>query len=258
MAASGEPCIKLAYEHEPGPINTIVDISVAVEDVQARIKSTCDSFERPLPRLVAVSKTKPPDMILSAYNSGLRHFGENYVIELIEKANHPLLKDLDISWHYIGHLQRNKCNNITSIPNLWMIETVDSAKLATALNSSWGREERTHRLDILIQVNTSNEESKSGCNHGDVIALYKHIKEACPALLFRGLMTIGRAGHDYSLGPNPDFKLMSQLRNEVASRGDLLEEEVELSMGMSADFTEAIAAGSTNVRIGSTIFGARE
>ena len=244
----------------PPPINMAapVDVSEAIKDVQARINSACESCKRPLPRLVAVSKTKPPDMILSAYNSGVRHFGENYVQELIDKANHPMLKDLDISWHYIGHLQRNKCNNVTSVPNLWMIESVDSTRLATALNTSWSKREHTHRLNVLIQVNTSSEESKSGCNPDDVVVLYEHIKEACPALKFCGLMTIGKVGHDFSLGPNPDFEMMRHLRGVIAGRGDLLEEQVELSMGMSADFTEAISAGSSNVRIGSTIFGARE
>ena len=208
-------------------------------------------------RLVAVSKTKPPALIRAAYDAGQQHFGENYVQELVEKANHPLLCDLDIYWHFVGHLQRNKAKLLASVPHLWMVETIDTAKLATSLNSSWSDLAFPQKLKVMVQVNTSGEESKYGCPPEGTVELTNHILQSCPQLDFTGLMTIGRLSHDYNQGPNPDFELMRQLKLKIVDQLGLSEEKVELSMGMSADFEEAIAAGSTNVRVGSTIFGAR-
>lgn len=111
------------------------------------------------PRLVAVSKTKPANLIIDAFDAGQKHFGENYVNELVEKASHPEILTRDIRWHFIGHLQRNKVNKVLAVPNLYMIETVDNDKLATAIDSSWQKykKEDNHKLNIMVQVNTSNE-----------------------------------------------------------------------------------------------------
>lgn len=209
------------------------------------------------PRLVAVSKTKPAEEVLRAYENGQRHFGENYVQELVEKANDPLLAGLDVRWHFIGHLQRNKCNHLTSLPNLWAVETVDSEWLAATLNNSWKKRAYGRKLKVFVQVNSSAEDSKHGCLESEVPALVKHVMESCDSLEFCGLMTIGRVGHDYATGPNPDFESLVAARRDVCSRLELDISRVELSMGMSADFEEAVLAGSTNVRIGSAIFGAR-
>ena len=239
------------------------DIADALRDVQARITRCCDSLtkerQRPV-RLVAVSKTKPPADVLEAYKHGQRHFGENYVQDLMEKASDPLLVDLpDIRWHFIGHLQRNKCNNLLSVPHIWCVEAVDSERLATTLDTSWSkkREDPSKNLQVFVQVNTSGEASKSGCDPGSTVAIVTHIRDSCPDLEFKGLMTIGRIGHDFTRGPNPDFECLVATRQVVCERLGLREEECELSMGMSADFEEAILAGSTNVRVGSAIFGAR-
>merc|ERR1712232_1096766 len=110
-----------------------------------------------LPRLVAVSKTKPVWQIQACYNAGQRHFGENYVKELLEKA--PLLPD-DIEWHFLGHLQSNKVKQLLTVKNLSVVETVDSLKLAKKLNTA--SEQRTKPLVVYVQVNTSKENSKSG------------------------------------------------------------------------------------------------
>jgi len=113
------------------------------------------------PRLVAVSKTKPKEAVLEAYEAGVRDFGENYVQEIVEKGldEELVAKCPEIRWHFIGHLQKNKVNKLLLVPNLYAIETVDSLKLASALNSSW---ERSHPngepLKIFLQVNTSGEE----------------------------------------------------------------------------------------------------
>lgn len=205
------------------------------------------------PRLVAVSKTKPSEIIRLAYAHGQRHFGENYVQELVEKAN--LLSDLDIRWHFIGHLQRNKCNLLTSVLNLWAVETVDSDKLASQLNSSWKRREYGRRLKVFVQVNTSAEDSKGGCSPSAVPELVRHIVSTCDGLEFCGLMTIGREGHDGC--PNPDFECLVQCKRLISDQGIMKADDVELSMGMSADYEDAIAACSTSVRVGSAIFGSR-
>ncbi len=233
------------------------DLVGALNETLARLSSIAKGLGIDVPRLVAVTKTKPVDFIKTAYDAGQRHFGENYVNELIEKSTHPiLLATTDIKWHFIGHLQTNKCNKLVKIPNLWMVETIDSTKLASTLNNSWSKTANTYRLKVMIQVNTSEEVSKGGCGSNDVVDLAVHIWNLCPKLELCGLMTIGEAGHDCSLAPNPDFILLNQLRSAVSTA--IGTHNLELSMGMSSDYEEAIKAGSTNVRIGSAIFGARK
>lgn len=113
------------------------------------------------PRLVAVSKLQPVESILFAYEAGQRHFGENYVNELVEKSSNSqiLEKCKDIQWHFIGNLQRNKINKVLNVSNLYVIETVDNDKLASALNNSWSRFQRNDdsKLNVMVQVNTSQE-----------------------------------------------------------------------------------------------------
>lgn len=109
-----------------------------------------------------MSKFKPVELIVDTYKAGQRHFGENYVNELVEKGNHPSILETctDICWHFIGHLQRNKINKLLTTPNLYIIETVDTEKIASALNAAWSKC-RTHenlKLKIMVQVNTSNEQ----------------------------------------------------------------------------------------------------
>ena len=235
------------------------NIGVAIRLVKEKIQvafANCSVKGRE-PRLVAVSKTKSPEIIKIAYAYGQKHFGENYVQELVEKANHSLLDQLDIRWHFIGHLQRNKCQLLTSVPNLWAVETVDSDRLATQLNSCWKKHEYGRKLVVFVQVNTSAEDSKSGCPPSDVPALVRHVMSTCDALEFRGLMTIGRPGHDSTTGPNPDFECLLQCKSVICEHGMVRPDDVELSMGMSADFEDAVLAGSTNVRVGSSIFGSR-
>eukprot|EP00026_Physarum_polycephalum_P015448 Phypoly_transcript_16132.p1 GENE.Phypoly_transcript_16132~~Phypoly_transcript_16132.p1 ORF type:complete len:288 (+),score=26.06 Phypoly_transcript_16132:51-866(+) len=202
-------------------------------------------------RLVAVSKTKPSSAIRIAYNHGQRHFGENYIQELSEKAQE--LKDLaDIKWHFIGHLQSNKAKQLLATPNLWMVETVDSKKLASILDKGWSAPEK---LNVLVQVNTSGEESKSGVEPQDTLGLVEHILKECPHLKFVGLMTIGRPDPPPD---QPDFALMVKLRKDLCASLGISEQDVELSMGMSGDYKIAIEMGSTNIRVGSTIFGHRD
>ncbi|XP_023227802.1 pyridoxal phosphate homeostasis protein-like isoform X1 [Centruroides sculpturatus] len=217
-------------------------------------------FANSLPRLVAVSKTKPKEMIINAYNNGQRHFGENYVSEIVEKANDPEIieKCKEIQWHFIGRLQRNKINKLLTTTNLYLIETIDSKKLAEAVDKSWKKLDRGHKLKVMIQVNTSGEENKNGVTPQEVTDLVSYVRQECSNLEFSGLMTIGALGHNVANGPNPDFQILVRCRKDVCTDLKLDVSEVELSMGMSNDFEHAIELGSTNVRVGSAIFGSRD
>lgn len=227
---------------------------VAFRSVMLRVQQAAErsGIKPDRVRVVAVSKTKPVSMIRQLYDAGHRHFGENYVQEFVEKA--PQLPQ-DIQWHFIGHLQSNKVKTLLSgVPNLAMVEGVDNQKVANNLDrmvSTLGR----NRLKVLVQVNTSGEESKSGVDPSNCVDLAKHVKLSCPNLEFSGLMTIGML--DYTSTPQ-NFQTLSNCRTEVCKALEMDEEQCELSMGMSGDFELAIESGSTNVRIGSTIFGPRE
>ncbi|CAO3573141.1 unnamed protein product [Mortierella alpina] len=204
-------------------------------------------------RLVAVSKYKPASDILAAYEkAGHRHFGENYVQELEEKS-----KELpsDIQWHFIGSLQSNKCKIVAAIPNLFVVETVDGAKKASTLDKACAAAARPEPLRIFLQVNTSREESKSGMSPGESLEVARHVLSNCPHLKLAGLMTIGSPNPDLENGENPDFKALNQCRTSI--QDTLQIEGLELSMGMSDDFQRALQQGSTNIRVGSTVFGSR-
>ena len=213
------------------------------------------------PRLVAVSKTKPKEMLIQAYEAGQRDFGENYIQELVEKSQDQemLSKCPDIRWHFIGNCQTNKVKSLMSCPNLSIIETITSAKLATKINNQLATAERT--IGVFVQVNTSGEENKNGLEPDSVTETVQHIREKCPKLRFSGLMTIGNLGNSLAISgnrPNPDFEVLRSVRKKVSEQLNVPESEIELSMGMSNDFEEAIKMGSTNVRVGSSIFGARD
>nr|VDD49849.1 unnamed protein product [Brassica oleracea] len=215
-------------------------------------------------RVVAVSKTKPVALIRQIYDAGHRCFGENYVQEFIDKA--PQLPE-DIEWHFVGHLQSNKAKTLLAgVPNLAMVHGVDGQKVANHLDravSSLGR----HPLKVLVQVNTSGEASKSGVEPSSVVELARHVNMQCPNLVFSGLMTIGMP--DYTSTPE-NFRVflffsphnldqtLTNCRAEVCKALGMSEDQFELSMGMSGDFEQAIEMGSTNVRVGSTIFGPRD
>ncbi|XP_045316700.1 pyridoxal phosphate homeostasis protein isoform X1 [Leopardus geoffroyi] len=273
-----------------GSMSAELGVGFALRAVNERVQQAVARRPRDLPaiqpRLVAVSKTKPADMVIEAYSHGQRTFGENYVRslfqtpfgriviarlltcsvftlqvqELLEKASNPKILSScpEIKWHFIGHLQKQNVNKLMAVPNLFMLETVDSVKLADKVNSSWQKKGSPERLKVMVQVNTSGEESKHGLLPSETVAMVEHINAKCPSLEFVGLMTIGSFGHDLSQGPNPDFQALLSLREELCKKLNVPTEQVELSMGMSMDFQHAIEVGSTNVRIGSTIFGERD
>lgn len=224
--------------------------------------------------------------IIDAYSVGQRHFGENYVQELVEKASDPKILEncKDIRWHFIGHLQSNKIKKIIGLPGLHMVQTIDSEKLAQAVNNAWekNRAEPESKLKVLIQVNTSAEDEKNGVEPAKVPELFDFITNKCTSLDLQGLMTIGAYGFDYSKGPNPDFIALLGCLDHIPRP-----ESLELSFGMSDDFEKAVSTpdgcvgysvwcfkrfsqnnkyfhnylqiemGSTIVRVGSSIFGFR-
>jgi len=215
------------------------------------------------PRIVAVSKTKPISAIIDCYLAGgHRHFGENYAKELFAKSTNPDVLRLcpDIRWHFIGPAaSTSNVKTVMKCRNLFMVETLQSVKVADLMNDSLMRTKRDEKLNVMIQINTSNEAQKGGVHPGiDAISLTNHVLKNSSNLVLKGFMTIGSFDHDYSTGPNPDFEKLIETRDSICHELNLKQEDYELSMGMSGDFEHAIALGSTNVRIGTTIFGARD
>lgn len=228
------------------------DVVGALNSVRERIAALSSTQNGRHIDLVAVSKTKPPELLQAAYDAGQRHFGENYVQELVQKA--PLLPS-DVKWHFVGSLQSNKAKILVSVPNLYVVESVDRKKTATALEKAVGNAGRKEKLKVMVQVNTSGEESKSGCQPGQTAELADFVVNTCEHLELVGLMTIG--AFDTSDEPEA-FKVLNNERESVAAKLNRPVKELQLSMGMSGDFEAAIRMGSDSVRVGSTIFGARE
>ena len=193
--------------------------------------------------VVAVSKTKPNEDILEAYNSGHKSFGENKVQELIEKHN-ALPKDIE--WHFIGHLQRNKVKNI--IKFIHLIHSVDSYKLLNEINKRAENENRV--VDCLIQVKIATEENKYGFNFeeiDDVINFSKNLNH----INVKGFMGMSTLTNDKNIINNEFLKLQNIFNNYKSKTLNIL------SMGMSNDYNLAIENGSNMIRLGSIIFGKR-
>ncbi|KAF2500184.1 alanine racemase family protein [Lophium mytilinum] len=266
MAAPTEPDMKL----DPQRARQLVD---NITTITSRIQRA-NTANRPI-RLIAVSKLKPATDILALHQPPTTHlhFGENYTQELHTKAT---LLPRSIRWHFIGALQSNKCKQLAAIPNLWCVSSVDSIKKADGLEK--GRRELLENkqpkdddkdseeaeppgpLRVMVQINTSGEESKSGVEPAEALALCRHIRAQCPHLRLTGLMTVGAIARSQATtaeNENEDFVALVEVRDKVAKELGLEEGELELSMGMSADFEGAIRGGSDEVRVGSEIFGTR-
>jgi len=203
--------------------------------------------------LIAVSKTKPVSLLEAAYGAGQRDFGENYVQEVVQKG--PSMPD-DVRWHFIGHLQTNKVKDLVSVPNLYCVHTVDSLRLAQELQKRVAQVRPERPLLVMVQVNTSSEESKSGCSAEECAGLCVQVRDTCPTLALSGLMCIGKYSSAEG-GADEDFRCLVECRVQAAAALGLEPAALSLSMGMSHDFEAAAAAGATHVRVGSTIFGAR-
>lgn len=202
-------------------------------------------------RLVAVSKTVPAELIAEAMACGQLFFGENYLQEAREKI--PCLgREREARWHFIGRLQSNKCREVAELFD--MVETVDRLKVAQRLDEQ--AQVLGRRLDILVQVNLGEEPQKAGVMPEDTAALLEAVA-ACPHLACRGLMALPPFFDDPEAS-RPYFRQLRQL-GEACARRELFanNQQVELSMGMSGDYTAAIEEGSTIIRVGTAIFGAR-
>lgn len=193
-------------------------------------------------RLLAVSKAQSIEKIIQAYEAGQNCFGENYLQEALKKIE--LLADKAIEWHFIGPIQSNKTRKIAE--NFSWVHSVDSIKIAKRLNDQ--RPAHLPPLNICIEVNISNQETKSGVTAEEVAALADYCLTQ-PRLKLRGLMTIP-APHN----PRHEYHHLHTIWNQVRDSGIALD---TLSMGMSNDFEAAIAEGATIVRIGWTLFGQR-
>ncbi len=194
-------------------------------------------------RLIAVSKTKPAASVAVAYQAGQRAFGENYVQELVSKATE--LHQLDgIEWHFIGPIQSNKTKDIALYAD-W-VHSVDRLKIAERLSAQRPLDKAP--LQVLLQVNISGEESKSGINPADLMNLATQVAKL-PQLTLKGLMAIPEPGKGAEA-----FEQMQKLSLQLQQQHP---DAKELSMGMSDDWQDALRFGSTMIRLGTAIFGAR-
>lgn len=202
-------------------------------------------------QLIAVSKTKSPEEILEAYETGHRDFGENLVQELVEKREQ--LPD-DIRWHQIGHLQRNKVKYIAAF--IEMIHAVDSLKLLKEIDKQAAKHDRV--IDCLLQIHIADEESKFGLDHAEVIELLRDEEfTQLKNVRIRGLMGIA-TNTDNEKVINEEFYELHSLFQGIKTSFFRKEAFFDtLSMGMSSDYKLAIQQGSTMVRLGSTLFGHR-
>lgn len=196
-------------------------------------------------QLLAVSKTHPGEMLRALHAAGQRAFGENYLQEALDKIE--ALSDLEIEWHFIGHVQRNKTKHLAE--KFAWVHGVDRLIIAERLSSQ--RAASQAPLNICLQVNIDGQESKDGCLPADVPALVQQISRL-PNLQLRGLMVIP-APHNAQA-----FADARQLFDQVKTQHAHPEQWDTLSMGMSGDMAEAVAAGSTLVRVGTALFGARD
>lgn len=200
-------------------------------------------------RLVAVSKTKPVEMVRAAIDAGATIIGENYVQEARDKYH--ALGAYPVSWHFIGHLQSNKAKYVVRMFDL--IHSVDSVKLARELDKQARKIDKTQ--NILIQVNIAQETAKSGTSAGETRKLIEAIAPLTHVRI-KGLMTLPPFFNDPRQA-RPYFKALRLLRDDISGHDIPNVSLDELSMGMTGDFEVAIAEGATLVRIGTALFGRR-
>lgn len=219
--------------------------------VKENIRKACEKSGREEQEvtLLAVSKTKPVDMLLDVYHAGARDFGENKVQELVDKI--PQMP-ADVRWHMIGHLQRNKVKYI--VDKVYLIHSVDSLRLAEEISREAVKKQT--EVNILIEVNVAQEESKFGTTVEDTAELIRSIA-ALPAIHIKGLMTIAPFVENAEEN-RTYFQKLRQLAVDIGNKNiDNVSMSI-LSMGMTGDYMVAAEEGSTIVRVGTGIFGERD
>ena len=227
------------------------DIRANLQTVHGRIEEACGRAGRDPGQvtLAAVSKTRTPEEINTAIDAGVTDIGENKVQEIMDK--YDAIKP--VRWHMIGHLQTNKVKYI--IDKVDLIHSVDSLKLAKEINKRAGQHELT--MDILIQINPAQEESKFGVSLEETEGLIREILDSCENVRIRGLMSVAPIAED----PNDVRVYFDGVKKKYDELGQIDHPRLDfkyLSMGMSHDFEVAIEAGSNLVRVGSAIFGERD
>jgi pyridoxal phosphate enzyme (YggS family) len=223
----------------------VTEITEHLREIVERVTRASTSSGRSVDSvtIVAVSKGQPASAITAAHRAGLRHFGESYVQEALEKID--ALAGSDITWHFVGKLQANKTRQVAE--RFDWVHTVDRIRIAERLSEQ--RPRYAAPLNVLIQVNQGGELQKGGAAEHEVAELARAV-HGLPHLTLRGLTTIPpQVG-----APGRWFTELAALRARLVTEGLPLD---SLSMGMSADFEDAIAAGATLVRIGTALFGAR-
>lgn len=218
--------------------------------VQKNIEESCGNVNRDPGEvtLIAVSKTKPVEMLREAYDAGARVFGENKVQEIVDKYDHM---PSDVKWHMIGHLQRNKVKYI--VDKVAMIHSVDSFRLAETIEKEAAKKNVT--VPILIEVNVAQEESKYGLKPEEVLPFIEEIADFSH-IQIKGLMTI--APYVENAEENREiFRELKKLSVDIAAKNINNVIMSVLSMGMTGDYMVAVQEGATMVRVGTGIFGAR-
>lgn len=228
------------------------NILQSIEVIKQRIAAACARVGRKPEevKLLLATKTVTPDRIKIALKAGNTLIAENKIQELKEK--YEALKDVPHTNHFIGHLQTNKIKEILRY-EVSCVESVDRIDLAQKLHNRLASEGK--ELDVFIQVNTSNEESKFGADPAEVLDLVKQVAQL-PTLHIKGLMTIGLFSADTDK-VRACFKLLKQLQQQIIALGLPNVDPQELSMGMSGDLETAIEEGATIVRVGTAVFGER-
>ena len=224
------------------------DLKDRFADISQKIEAACLEAKRSAKdvKLIAVSKLQSIEVIKEAYSLGINHFGENYAQELDKKV---LATPKDIIWHFIGPIQSNKVKLIAKHAH-W-IHSLEREKIAKKLNHALEKEKR--KIQVLIQVNIDQEESKSGINSNNVIDFASHINVHCPNLILKGLMFMPKINQSKK-DKIDSMKNITALQNTFVNKFPACN---VLSLGTSNDFEESILAGSTMIRIGESLLGRR-
>ena len=239
--------------------NIKFNIKFNIAAVQQRIATACERVGRnpDTVTLIAVSKTQPPELMVAAYQAGIRHFGENYVQEALSKVGRPPLDWQDVHWHFIGHLQRNKARDIFPAGNdarftlIQSVDSVDSLALAEELDRRAVRSGK--KLPVLLEVKLDPAPAKFGFAPETLLAEVARV-QALEGLQRQGLMGMA----PFATDPEASRPFFRQLHGLFIQLGDLVGSQIQsLSMGMTGDFETAIEEGATHVRIGTAIFGPR-
>lgn len=228
------------------------DVRENLRRVKERIYRACEKSGRSVDSviLIGVTKTFDASVVRAGIEAGINHIGENYVQEA--RAKKDILGSYRATWHLIGHLQSNKAKQAITIFD-W-IHTIDRVSLAKKLDTAVQKEGK-FPLPVLLQVNTSDEVTKSGVGSEEVFRLYDEVLQMS-GLQIRGLMTIPPY-HEDPEKVRPYFRLLADLLAKLRNRSRVPEMLTELSMGMSHDFEVAIEEGATMIRVGTALFGER-